>query len=410
MTHADTGVGLHQGDRIEDVVHGDGWPSHEAAACPFPFYEALRSQAPVYRYPGRDEYVVSRWEDIVHVAQHPEIFGQVGVGGRAGPAGMAATDPPEHRLKRMLGLRMVSTARLREYEPMVRSIANELVDAFVDRGECDFSAEFAGLLPISVIFDIFGLPRNDLLAVKTRGDRQEGQGTPYLTAEEQELRARDARESYEYMRAAVLDRFEHPRDDYLSDLIQGQIERDGSFDLEYVVSEANTMLFAGNVTTAHTLASAIVMLCRHPDELAKVVADPSLRRTLFEETLRLESPVQWLARRTRIATELGGVELPAGAKVLVIWASGNRDGSKWEEADRFRVDRRGVARDHLAFGRGNHMCLGAPLARLEGDIAFDVLLSRLKNIRLIEERCDLSSLDSVIFRAPKRVVIAFEQA
>jgi cytochrome P450 len=404
------------------------WPSPEMTECPYPTYGALRTEAPVYKYPDRNEYLVTRWEDITYVAKHPELFSnavfdvdptlrrmqavrETGAPrtGRWSAKSMSSSDPPEHKQKRALGLNLVHGDRLKKYEPRVEVLVNELIDRWIDRGRCDFRAEFSDYLPIHVIVDLLGLPREDVPRFKVWGETEAG-AIRYLPEHRVKVELEWAAEAAAYMREAIQERHERPRDDYLTEMIQQQIRQDGDFDLEYMTGEANVMLFAGNVTTAHMLANGMVMLCRHPDEMDRVRKDRRLLKPLVEEFLRLESPVQWLQRVCLEDTEINGVPIPAGAFLILFWASGNRDESRFGCPEHFDIDRPNGARHQLAFGYGIHLCLGAPLARLELRVAFDILLSRLVDIRLVEDECDLRNIDSMRFRAPRKLVIAFDAA
>lgn len=405
------------------------WPSAEITECPFPFYAALRREGPVYNIPGTSEYLVSRHEDICFVTTQTELFSSDFSKHEAGavknkprvadgsgtshfsPYSMAGTDPPEHKAKRALGLRFLSRERLKTYDGIVEPMVNELIDGFIDRGECDFRAEFGDLLPTIVMADILGLPREDVPLFRRFGAREvPSAGAPYMADEQIAIEAALYEESSAYMRAALLERVERPRDDFLSELIHAQIEQHGEFDLAYSVAEANTFLRAGIATTAHMFASAMLALCRDPELADRLRADGDLVKTFVEEVLRLESPVQWSSRHCTADTEIGGVPVPKGALVLVMWASGNRDAARFEEPDELCPARGQVAKHQLAFGRGPHLCVGAPLARIEGQVGVRILLARLRNIRLVEDASDVSHIASYYFRAPKRVQIAFERA
>jgi cytochrome P450 len=401
-------------------VPGDfEWPTPELAECPFPFYDALRREAPVYKYPGRNEYVLSHWEDIVYVAERPELFPQMSTAGREAnpsnphdepltPASMAQTNLPEHRRKRILGLKLVSQEKLRSYEPLVRRLADELIDGFAGRGECEFYREFANQLPVLVVAEILGLPRHDAPMFLRWYESVAPAASRFLSEEQLAEQQRSDAAAKAYMRQAILERVDRPRDDFLSEFVEAQVAQEGGLALGYLVDEASLFLFAGNVTTTHMLASTMLLLCEHPDQLALVLADRARVRNLIEESLRIESPVQWLSRYVKEDVEIRGTAIPAGSTVVVIWASGNRDEGRFADGDAFRVDRPDVVKHHLAFGRGNHLCLGAPLARLEGRIAFEQLLSRLPGLRLAPGRNDFTHIDNILFRAPKRVYVEFE--
>jgi cytochrome P450 len=407
-------------DEVQACPHVSGieWPSMELVECPFPYYERLRRDAPVMKYPGRDQYLLSRWEDIIHVAEDPETFVQDDVllpedafvtDDPLTPVSMAITNPPEHRRKRSLGLDFVSTARLTSYEPMIAAIADDLIDRVIDRGRMEFYQEFANQLPVRLVADVLGLPKEDNEMFVKWYEGSAPAAAAFLPEEERLEQERGRAEALAYMTAAVEDRYHNPRDDFLSEFIQLQVKRDGRPALGYLTQEADLLLFAGNVTTTHMMSSMMLLMCKHPDQYRMLVNDRSLVRNLVEETLRIEAPVQWLQRRVAADVRIGGVDIPKNSMVVMIWASGNRDELKWgENAGEFRIDRPAVAKHNLAFGRGNHRCLGAPLARLEGRIAFERILARMNKIRLLPGHENPPHLPNILFRAPSEVHIEFE--
>jgi cytochrome P450 len=388
---------------------------------PYDWYAALRAHAPVAQIPGRTDYFVARWPDIAYVTERPELFSNAlpsdgrpvelpdGYAFDYSPASMAGSDPPEHRQKRLAGLRLIGRERLREIAPLVEGVTDELIDGFAADGEAEFCSQFADWLPVRVIAQILGLPQEDVADLK-RWSNRAGQGARYLSdgelAEERERVAG----LQPYLREAILDRQREPRGDGLSLLIREQVERDGELNLPYLLAESNVLLFAGNATTTHMLASTMLLLLQHPEALAAVEADHDLIRPLLEESLRLESPVQFTQRGCREDVELGDVSLPKGAIVLCGWASGNRDERRWEDPESLRLDRPDLAKHQLAFGRGPHLCLGAPLARLEGEIAFRRLLTRLRGLELAEGKNDFRHIEHPHLRAPAAVHIRFEAA
>ena len=259
------------------------FPSFEVAKCPYPYFEALRTEAPVYKHPDRNEYIVSRHEDIVLVAKNSDLFSNAQLGddgdrvlGRGSgdakntPSNVFFTDPPEHNRKRKLLYPMFSLERLATYEPMIQQIANTLIDAFVDRGECDFRPEFADLLPLYLICDILGLPRDDISIFRPFGD-SEGLGTRYLDEERLRTEEANAVQAMSYVERQIRSRLDRPRNDYLTEFIQSQVDRDGKPDIPYLVQEcAISLLTAGNVTTTHMLASTMMLLLQHPEQLKRV--------------------------------------------------------------------------------------------------------------------------------------------
>jgi len=187
------------------------------------------------------------------------------------------------------------------------------------------------------------------------------------------------------------------------------VDRDGTADPNYIAVESSVILIGGVLTPAHMMASAMMLLVENPDQLAAVTADPALIPRALEESLRLEAPDQFMPRYVSRDTELGGVEIPAGSLVLLLYASANRDEANFAEAGAFDV-RRENAKQHLAFGKGIHFCLGAPLARMMGRCAFESLLSRLANIRLAPDAGEIEPLESIFNRAPRALPLVFDRA
>jgi cytochrome P450 len=213
------------------------------------------------------------------------------------------------------------------------------------------------------------------------------------------------------MERHVLDRYENPRpDDFLTEFVAGQVNRDGKLAVGFLASQAYNLLFAGNVTTTHMLGSAMNLLVEHPSELERVTADYSLIPSLLEEALRLETPVQFLWRRSTQDCEIAGTKIPAGADIALLLGSGNRDDRMFEDPDRFVIDRPRVMKDQIAFGRGIHHCLGAPMARMEGKVALEIFFDRVKHIRLGQTADDIHHIENPSFRAPESLRIEFEPA
>jgi cytochrome P450 len=397
------------------------YPSEAVVTCPYPFYSALRDQAPVHRLPNGD-YLISRWEDLVQVARHPELFSNAiahvnpgfaeataaheddGGEGKLTPYALPFCDPPDHTAKRSLLLPMFMPEPMRTYEPTIRAIADELIDAFPTEGRIDFRTAFADYLPPTVMLRLFGVPQEDEPMVRAWMQTSTGQGFHYATEEQKRAQVQAMAEAHDYFKQMLTDRVENPTGDFLSEIVRLKLERDGQLDLYYLVGEVTTIYSAAYHNTVYMLCSAMRLLLQNPDQMARLNEDRSLARGLVDEALRLESPVQWLQRVVTEDTELNGVHLPKGALCLVLWGSGNRDSGKFEDPERFWIERPNALRDHLAFGFGIHKCLGARLARLEGQVAFEQLLTRLKNIRLDGE---VEHAYDVNHRAPTSVPIAY---
>jgi cytochrome P450 len=202
-----------------------------------------------------------------------------------------------------------------------------------------------------------------------------------------------------------------------------QIVRDGVVDISFQVAQGTNLVIAGAETTAHVLTNTMMILARNPALQDRVRNDHALLRPLFEESMRLETPVQWLPRLTATDAVVGNVDIPAGSTLWLLWGAGNRDADKWPDPENFDLDRPNLARDQLGFGRGPHLCSGAPLARLEMKIAFERLLTRLENLRVLEDKSDLTNIQKLppsraegVFdgtgtnRGPTTLVVAFDRA
>jgi cytochrome P450 len=397
------------------------YPSPEVVECPYPFYAALRDESRVHRLPD-GTWLVSRWEDVVKVVRDPDTFsndigptndqilGGPRVGGDAsGPWPLPFTDGDRHREQRSFSAKLVVRDRLRWYEPRIVRLVDELIDGFAAAGTVEFRSAFAEPLPRRVMMETFGFPREDEQDFVRWTSGQGPVGSKLASAEEQAAEQQRRLELGDYFRTKILERREQPTDDFLSEIVEAQVARDGELDLPYLLAEVANLFAAGNATTAHMLASTMLLLLQHPAELDRIREDHSLIPTMLEEAMRLESPVQWLQRIVTTDTELAGVEIPAGSLVLVLWGAANRDGRKFDDPERFQIDRPSVAKLQTAFGYGIHMCVGAPLARLEGRIAFQRLLDRLEKLRLVGPD-PLTHIPNINQRAPTAVQIAFEAA
>jgi cytochrome P450 len=357
-------------------------------------------------------YAVSRHVDVTHVLRHPEIFSSRAMGGRdfRPPGGEPAPtdgsliglDPPEHTAHRAIVNRGFTPRRMGELEPRIRKLADELVAGFETRGECDLVKAFTNPLPVAVIAELLGLDparRDDFKRWSTAliiGSTQVG-ATPQF-----EL----FREFRQYMSAVAQERDRNPGEDLISLLVHAQAE-EGVLDPEQVVGFASLLLAAGSETTTNLIGNALLALQADPEQAALVRADLGRIPQLLEETLRYDSPIQLLMRVTERATELGGVELPEGSLVLVLLGAANRDGEAFDQPDRFDIERN--AQGHLAFGLGNHFCLGASLARLEARIALETLLTRCPDLRIAAQG-RVERHGSFLVRGPVALPVRFRPA
>ncbi len=405
-----------------EVAGAEKYPSSELVECPYPFFDRVRDERPVYQDPETGLIMLFRHEDIFFVLQHDELFPHTGTdayGGGISAGGVpmiSATAPPEHTLMRHLAFRPFTPGRLKTYQPMILEFVEKLIDSFIDRGEVEFVNDFAIPLPALVTCRLMGFPESgpefdfivERMSMKSSdqpgvtdqgiGAREDGQGRP-LT------------DIHAYMKNALEDSYAKPGPDILSELVQLQVQRDGDFRLNYLLTICTELLSGGVVTTAQMMVNALWLLLENPEQMRSVRADNSKLGWMFEEALRVESPVQSLTRICVQDCELGGVKIPAGSRVLMVFGSANRDPRRFPEPERFDIDRsRDQLKEHFGFGYGLHFCLGAPLARLEGKIAFERLFKRLTEIRLVEGKNDFRHIASTHFRALRSLYLEFDRA
>jgi cytochrome P450 len=403
---------------------------------PYPYYAALRDEAPVYWAEGAQAWCVSRYDDVQFVLRNAELFSSdamrnillgappginpledPAVMGRAlaltqalsfpleelmGARQLLSEDPPRHTALRTIVNRGFTPRRIAMWEPRVRDFARAYVDDMRHAEEIDLVATLAMPLPVRVICEMLGVEPERQDQFKEWSDRIIA-GTTGSTRTIDPLTSGFAdamRELAEYIRGVVAQRTRQPGDDLISVLVAAQ--DGGGLSAAELTMFVLLLLIAGNETTTNLIGNATNALLNHPSQLARVSADRSLVPSWIEETLRWDAPVQFVLRRTTADVEVGGQRLPANAHVVGILGSANRDERQWgPTAAQFDVTRN--PQGHLAFGFGNHFCLGAALARLEARIALEALLDELPR----RERSDprVEHIDSFLIRGPKRFLL-----
>ena len=359
---------------------------------PYPYYAQLRHDAPVYWIEPMQAWAISRYDEVFFVLRNPQLFSsarwwQATSAQDMDPALEAphimASDPPVHTRLRKLINRAFTPRLVAELEPRIRTITNDLFDQMAAREQLDFMRDLAIPLPVTVIAELLGIEKerqDDFRRwtdsfVATVG----GMGTETMNAQARQ----DLAEFHAYFRQMIEKRHKEPKGDLISGMVRAQEEGQMLTSGE-VFNLATFLLLAGNETTANLIGNTILAMLQHPQETAKVRANPALLPNLVEEGLRYDSPIQIIPRHAVKDVEIGGKMIPAGAAVLVMLASANRDERIFSEPNRFDVTRDN-AKEHLAFGFGIHFCLGAQLARLEGQAALETLLARYPRLSLRED-------------------------
>ncbi|MFB6559817.1 MULTISPECIES: cytochrome P450 [unclassified Streptomyces] len=362
-------------------------------ADPFPLYQQLREEGPVRRVVvagGLDAWLVTRYEDglaalsdarlssDVRDASDSRLLRQLPDTERDSMlSNMLRSDPPDHTRLRRLVSKAFTARRVAEMRPRIQAITDALLDAVVPAGRADLVADFALPLPVTVISELLGVPVDERHDFQHWTDRMLRRGAeppdPAVVNEAwQHMRA--------YLTGLVHAKRARPGDDLLSGLVTARDAQQRLSEAE-LIAMVFLLLVAGYITTVNLIGTGIATLLAHPDQLELLRCDPDLLPGAIEEFLRYDGPVSpGIARFAREDVEIAGVAVPRGATVLIGSAVADRDPERFPDPDRLDITRKDNA--HLAFGHGIHYCLGAPLARLEGQIAIGTVLRRLPGLAL----------------------------
>ncbi|MFD0437434.1 cytochrome P450 [Streptomyces chartreusis] len=391
-------------------------------ADPYPLYEELR-RTPVHHEGGDGPYVISTYYEIRSLLHDPRISSdarnlasqaddplpEAPQGEGALPPGFLKLDPPEHdRLRRMTNRPFGpphSPRRVDGMRPELHDIVTGLIDGIGDPGRIDLVEQFSYPFPVTVICRLLGVPREDEARFHVWADTLAASLDPDPDADssERDKGAHDARMQLGmYLAGLIEERRRNPGDDMLSQLATAEGE-DGPMTTMELLSTAALLLIAGHETTVNLITNGMLTLLRHPDVLERLRTDPRLAVPLVEELLRFEPPVQLVPQRTTLADiEVRGVTIPKGAALWLVLASGNRDPKRFTDPDRFDPDRPDI--QHLGLGSGIHSCFGAPLARLETQLALSELARRLENPRLLQDPPPYRQ--NAVLRGPRQLHIA----
>ncbi len=377
--------------------------SAEMAQDPYPTYAKLRGRDPVHRSRLMDAWVFSRFADVDTILRDYRHFSsdprkRVASGRRASlpnveEPSMLFLDPPDHTRLRALVNKAFTPRAVAALEPHIRELMSTLLDAVHDPVAFDLMEAVAKPLPVIVIAEMLGIPPEDRAQFAVWSDQRARILEPTLSPEEREAAESAMRSLDAYLMPIISERRADPRDDIISALAQAEEEGDRLTEREVLIM-LRLLLVAGNETTTNLIGNGMLALLRHPDQLTALREDPGLIPSAVEELLRFDSPVQVDVRSALDDCEVNGFRVQRGDNVVTLLGAANRDPDRFEAPDRLDV-RRGD-QNHLAFGRGIHHCLGAPLARLEGRVVLEALLERFSSLRLLEDRPAFRS--SVVLR------------
>jgi cytochrome P450 PksS len=390
--------------------------SFEGRRNPHSIYARLRAEGRVHRmvdpYRRVPLWIVTRYADCVEVLKDPRLvksldklppeikkrYSPLGEGADVLQKSMISADPPDHGRLRRRVQRVFSPQGMEVLRERVQAIADELLDRVAERGQMDLIADYAFPLPVTVIAELLGVPSEH-----RERFRRWSRAILNVTADPADLeRGRTAiRELQGYFREVLAEREKSPRGDIASLLGEaGELSPDERLAMMFL------LLVAGHETTVNLIGNSMLALFRNPDERRRLAEDPAIVASAVEEMLRFESPAEMSSIRFALEDfEIAGTRIPAGEAVVAGILSANRDEAEFAEPDRLDLTR--APNRHIAFGFGIHFCLGAPLSRVEGAVAFPALLRRLPNLRLAVPPDSLRWSERLILRGIQAMPVTF---
>ncbi|MBA2391318.1 MAG: cytochrome P450 [Ktedonobacteraceae bacterium] len=411
------------GNSAPGGILSTGLFSEAFLADPFPLFAQLRSKGAVVALPvpsgsGTSSFwMVTQLEEAIQVLKN-QLFtvdpstiplddnqpssprGLGGLGGILGQS-MIAVDEPDHRRLRSLVSKAFTPKYIQSLRPGIQKIADDLLDRVQEQGHMDLVNEYAFPLPINVISNMLGVPSEGQALIREWSELFSSGGA----ARQDPSRLMITQTFAEYLLKIIAEKRAHPQDDLISQLVQ--IEEAGDrLDEGELLSMIALLIFAGHETTSNLIGNGMLMLFDYPAQMQRLRADPSLVPAAVEEFLRYNGPV--LAPAPRYATAdvtLGGQQIRKGDTILTMLGSANRDEAQFTQPEELDIAR--SLNRHVAFGQGIHVCLGAPLARLEGDIAFTTLLRRLPALRLAVARDAITWRGGFVLRGISSLPVAF---
>ncbi len=388
--HIETSSGQGEQKQILSLYH---LLDPEVLANPYPLYHRLRTEDPVHWDPFLHAWVVTRYADVVTVFQRfsanrtptPEQLTSLGLKSLTPLAQvmvrqMLFLDPPDHGRVRGLASRAFTPRRVERLRSHIQDITAGLLDAVQDRGQMDVIADLAYPLPAIVTAELLGVPTSDWRQLTAwSADFASVLGNFQHNPDHAPQVLRSLEEMIVYFRAVMRENEKHPREGLINAFMSAEMDGDKLSEDEIIANTIVTMV-GGQETTTNLIGNGLLSLLRHPDQLEKLKADRSLMPSAVEELLRYESPSQQTARLAPEDVTLGGKKIHKRQAVIAVMGAANRDPERFPDPDRLDICRQDNR--HVAFAWAGHFCFGAPLARIEGQIAFDTILRRMSGISL----------------------------
>ena len=366
---------------------------------PFPFYEQARTEAPVFFSPHLNCWVITRFADIRSILARPDIFSSkdtlrpvveftpevLGIIFKEGYGflpNITNTDGSEHDRFRVPLNRAFLPAHLKQMESQIRSVAHRLVDDLMQHDQAEIISQFAVPFPAEIILSMYGIPQKDLARCKQWSDDAHALTATPLPPAQQVACAKSFVALQHYLAQLIEERRQNPGNDVVSMLLTVRPEGAKELSLSEMVITLLGVLLAGHETTTGLISIALYLLLRSPQRWQYLHTHPEEIPTILEEVLRFDAAVPTFYRTALQDTQVGEVTIPAGAFLLLVYASANRDEDQFSDPAVFDMQR--SPNHHLAFGHGIHFCVGAPLARMEGRVAMEFLSQRLPDLHLFQ--------------------------
>jgi cytochrome P450 len=372
-----------------------------------PWYKVMRKSAPVFHDKDEGTWHVFRYSNVERVltqfGTYSSEFGSAGEGDSSSASimgSMITKDPPYHTKLRNIVSKSFSPTSIAMLEPRIREIASQLLSeaAKAGRTRMDFVSDFSDPLPVTVIAEILGIPVRDRIKFKHWSDVLIGSAE--VSGREQ---ARSREELAGYFSTIIEERKKEPRSDLISSIIASEIDGE-KLSLYEAISFCMLLLIAGNETTTNLLGNAIRLFAKY-DSLRRLHESPALVPPAVEEVLRFASPVRAMFRVSVKDSELSGIKIPSGQTVLAWIGSANRDEAKFTDPDTFDIARK--SNPHIAFGHGIHLCLGAPLARLESRVALQLLSENYSSVKLRVPEEELKPVKNYVIGGVQHLPVEF---
>jgi cytochrome P450 len=383
---------------------------------PFPFYFNMRKNNPIEYNEKSDLWNAYRYNDVKMIITNYVDFSSdftkllaMQYPDRTFRRSLLSSDPPLHRHLRSVISSAFSAASIERLEPRIKNITNGMIDQVIEKGSMDLVTDLSYPLPVTVIAELLGIPAEDRDTFKRWADRllKSIDDSVETGARRNDELEQIQNEMDDYFQEIIKEKKEKPGDDLVTYLIKAETD-EKRLSEEDILSFSSLLLQAGHITTVNLINNCILSLLEHPQQLKKVQNDnPSLITPAIEETLRYRSPVQALIRFATKDIEVGGKTIKSGQRIIAWIGSANHDETIFSNPEEFNVVR--SPNPHIAFGAGIHLCLGAPLARLESKVAIQILLSRLQNLELGDDIRNLEPVsNSLLFYGVKGLPLSFE--